>query len=405
MPKPLAGGHELLLTHQELSGSGEDHRALRRVDPTVLKQKCQRDKELVEEPKSFIHIPKEGTGNDSSSGERRPSGICQLQTSSRSVQRQAQRTSEEEESSQEQPRKGKSQSQLAQTLPTGVQDPQIGAFISGQSLQYGQNSHGIQSLKAGKDERDFPTQIIQQIQFVKSIIDVEIGKLDANLNKISSDISKLKINEKNSTEWYKLTNVKLDSITNTCDIIESKCQAQEDELGDISISHVNEQLAILRNQFLDIINNTNQFTTHLAKRDSERQKLKNEIIESVKEIHKYYEPHIQRHSKPVTKEKTSVKGSLTPFLVENLICAKDIPKLEELSIFSGEREENHIEFIRTIDMFPEDFHIPNEIIVGRLHSLFTRTAKKWYYKMRQDHGKHDCPWWKSEIIIKWAKNS
>ncbi|MBW0588681.1 hypothetical protein O181_128396, partial [Austropuccinia psidii MF-1] len=29
MNKPLAGGHELLLKHQELSGSGEDHRALR----------------------------------------------------------------------------------------------------------------------------------------------------------------------------------------------------------------------------------------------------------------------------------------------------------------------------------------------------------------------------------------
>ncbi|MBW0591231.1 hypothetical protein O181_130946 [Austropuccinia psidii MF-1] len=27
-PKPLAGGHELLLTHQDLSGSGEDHRTL-----------------------------------------------------------------------------------------------------------------------------------------------------------------------------------------------------------------------------------------------------------------------------------------------------------------------------------------------------------------------------------------
>ncbi|MBW0483436.1 hypothetical protein O181_023151 [Austropuccinia psidii MF-1] len=42
-----------------------------------------------------------------------------------SVQRQAQRTSEEEERSQEPLRKGKRQSQLAQTLPTGVQDPQI----------------------------------------------------------------------------------------------------------------------------------------------------------------------------------------------------------------------------------------------------------------------------------------
>ncbi|MBW0468975.1 hypothetical protein O181_008690 [Austropuccinia psidii MF-1] len=31
MPKPLAGGYELLLTHQELSWSGEDHRAIRQT--------------------------------------------------------------------------------------------------------------------------------------------------------------------------------------------------------------------------------------------------------------------------------------------------------------------------------------------------------------------------------------
>ncbi|MBW0588218.1 hypothetical protein O181_127933 [Austropuccinia psidii MF-1] len=57
MPKPLAGGHELLLTHQELSGSGEDHRTLRRLEPIVLQRQGQKYKELVEEPKSFIHRP------------------------------------------------------------------------------------------------------------------------------------------------------------------------------------------------------------------------------------------------------------------------------------------------------------------------------------------------------------
>ncbi|MBW0539666.1 hypothetical protein O181_079381 [Austropuccinia psidii MF-1] len=56
-------------------------------------------------------------------------------------------------------------------------------------------------------------------------------------------------------------------------------------------------------------------------------------------------------------------------------------------------------------MFQEDFHIPDEMIVGKLRSLFTRTAKKWYYKMRQEHSKHDWLWWKSEIITKWANNS
>ncbi|MBW0536372.1 hypothetical protein O181_076087 [Austropuccinia psidii MF-1] len=38
MPKPLEAGHELLLTHQELSGSGEDHRTLRRVEAIVLQR-------------------------------------------------------------------------------------------------------------------------------------------------------------------------------------------------------------------------------------------------------------------------------------------------------------------------------------------------------------------------------
>ncbi|MBW0554729.1 hypothetical protein O181_094444 [Austropuccinia psidii MF-1] len=55
-------------------------------------------------------------------------------------------------------------------------------------------------------------------------------------------------------------------------------------------------------------------------------------------------------------------------------------------------------------MLQEDLNIPYELIVGKLHSLFTRTAKKWYYKTRQEHGKHDWPWWKSEVIAKWANN-
>ncbi|MBW0524791.1 hypothetical protein O181_064506 [Austropuccinia psidii MF-1] len=114
---------------------------------------------------------------------------------------------------------------------------------------------------------------------------------------------------------------------------------------------------------------------------------------------------MERHSTPLTEENLSVKGSLTPFLGENPICSKDIPKLEEWPTFFGEGEYNHFKLIRTIDMLKEDFDIPDEIIVGKLHSLFTRTAKKWYYEMRLDHGKDDWPWWKYEIITKWANNS
>ncbi|MBW0538125.1 hypothetical protein O181_077840 [Austropuccinia psidii MF-1] len=176
-------------------------------------------------------------------------------------------------------------------------------------------------------------------------------------------------------------------------------------MEDLFILNINDKLRILKDQVLEKTKNTNQFATHLAKSDSERQKLKNEIIANVEQMHKNYEPHMPRHSTPLTEEKRSVKGSLTPFLGENVISEKDIPKLEECPTLSGEGEYNHIEFIRTIDMLQEDFHIPDEIIVGKLHCLFTKTAKKWYYKMRLDQGKHDWSCWNSEVITKWANNS
>ncbi|MBW0534532.1 hypothetical protein O181_074247 [Austropuccinia psidii MF-1] len=288
MPKPLAGGHELLLTHQELSESGEDHRTLRRLEPIFLQGQGQKDKELVEEPKSFIHRPEERVGNDSSLGDRGPSGVYQLQTSSSSVQRQAQSTSEETERYQEPSRKGQGKSQLEQPLPTGIQDSQIGSFSRGQ--------------------------------------------------------------------------------------IESQVQDNEEE--DLSLLNINNQFRILKDHVLEITRNTNQFATNLVKSDSERQKLKDQIIANVEQIHKNYEPHIPRHSTPLTEDKLSFKESLTPLLGENVISAKDIPKLEELPTFSGEGEYSHIELIRTIDMLQEDFHITDEIIVGKLHSLFTKTAKE-----------------------------
>ncbi|MBW0539691.1 hypothetical protein O181_079406 [Austropuccinia psidii MF-1] len=79
MPKPLAGGHELLLTDQDISGPGEDHRNLRRVEPIGLQRQGKRDNELVEEATSFIHRPEEGVGNDPSFGERRTSAVYRRQ--------------------------------------------------------------------------------------------------------------------------------------------------------------------------------------------------------------------------------------------------------------------------------------------------------------------------------------
>ncbi|MBW0523291.1 hypothetical protein O181_063006 [Austropuccinia psidii MF-1] len=241
MPKPFAGGHELLLTHQVLSGSGEDHRALRRLEPIFLQTQGQKDKELAEEPKSFISRPEEGIGNAPALEEGPVAS-----TSSRSIQREAQRTSEEEKRSQDPSGLGQRQSQSAQTLLTRVKDPQIGAFSRGQCLQYGRDSYGIHSQRAGKDEQDLSMQVKDEIKFVKSSIDVELGKFDAKLKKIKSDISELKMNDKMYTEWYELTNVRIDSITNTCDIIQFKCKVHNDEMEDLSILNINDELRILK---------------------------------------------------------------------------------------------------------------------------------------------------------------
>ncbi|MBW0591134.1 hypothetical protein O181_130849 [Austropuccinia psidii MF-1] len=91
--------------------------------------------------------------------------------------------------------------------------------------------------------------------------------------------------------------------------------------------------------------------------------------------------------------------------VETACNFKDIPRLEEWPTFSGKGEYNHMEFMKTIDMFKEDFNIPDEYISAILSSLFTKSAKKWYYKMRRDHGKHSWPWWKEQIISKWENDS
>ncbi|MBW0478845.1 hypothetical protein O181_018560 [Austropuccinia psidii MF-1] len=220
-------------------------------------------------------------------------------------------------------------------------------------------------------------KIIQEIQFFNNSINVELGKIDEKIAKITSDVNDFKNNDTDSAKFQNSKIDRLDIICRTCDRIQK------------------------------IVKHTNQLATHLARSDSERLKLKDEILAHVEKIHKNYEPspHIPRNSTPFTEEKHSLNGILVPFLGENAISANYIPRLEEWPKFSGEGEYYHIEFIRTIDMFQEDFNVSYETIMGKLQSLFTKTAKKWYDKMRQDHGNNDWSGWKSELVTKWTNNS
>ncbi|MBW0476221.1 hypothetical protein O181_015936 [Austropuccinia psidii MF-1] len=198
------------------------------MESIVLQGQGEKDQELVEKPNYFIHRPEERAGNDLSFEEGRTSGINQLQANFRSVQIQAQRSSEEADRSKEQLGKRQRQIQLALTFPHKGTGFQIRAFSCGQCIQYVQNPYGIHSQGAGKDEKYFSTQIMDEMKHIKSSIDVQLGKFVKELKKLTSNINYLRKNHRTFTDWYRVTDVRLDSISNTCDIIVRKFQVQND---------------------------------------------------------------------------------------------------------------------------------------------------------------------------------
>ncbi|MBW0572340.1 hypothetical protein O181_112055, partial [Austropuccinia psidii MF-1] len=62
---------------------------------------------------------------------------------------------------------------------------------------------------------------------------------------------------------------------------------------------------------------------------------------------------------------------------------KEVPKLKEWPHFSGEGEYDHMEFTRGIDMIKEDFELPDRLVTARFNTLLTRSAHRWYIKLRQ----------------------
>ncbi|MBW0557851.1 hypothetical protein O181_097566 [Austropuccinia psidii MF-1] len=95
--------------------------------------------------------------------------------------------------------------------------------------------------------------------------------------------------------------------------------------------------------------------------------------------------------------------NLEPSMGQALL--KEVPKLKEWPHFSGEGEYDHMEFIRGIDMIKEDFELPDRLVTARFNTLFTKSAHRWYIKIRQAHGHQSWTWWKTQIINKWANDA
>ncbi|MBW0552203.1 hypothetical protein O181_091918 [Austropuccinia psidii MF-1] len=84
---------------------------------------------------------------------------------------------------------------------------------------------------------------------------------------------------------------------------------------------------------------------------------------------------------------------------------EEVPKIKEWPHFSGEREYYHMEFIRGTKMIKEDLELPEIFVTARFNTLFTKSAHRWYIKLRQAHGHQSWTWWKTKIINKWANYS
>ncbi|MBW0517721.1 hypothetical protein O181_057436 [Austropuccinia psidii MF-1] len=63
-----------------------------------------------------------------------------------------------------------------------------------------------------------------------------------------------------------------------------------------------------------------------------------------------------------------------------------------------------MEFIIVIDIIKADFELPERLVTARFNTLFTRSAHRWYIKLRQAHGPQSWTWWKTQIINKWEND-
>ncbi|MBW0530275.1 hypothetical protein O181_069990 [Austropuccinia psidii MF-1] len=155
---------------------------------------------------------------------------------------------------------------------------------------------------------------------------------------------------------------------------------------DTSIYFITRKLKELIIQVQNLENSTGHnaalFQEQLEKSDKGRLELKEDIQSSINNI-SLKNDFSRQLDRNVLKLNNDLNNTISSNEEVKTACnLKDNPRLEEWQTFSGGGEYNHMEFMKTTDMFKEDFNIPDEYISARLHSLFTKSENKWFYKMR-----------------------
>ncbi|MBW0593442.1 hypothetical protein O181_133157 [Austropuccinia psidii MF-1] len=159
---------------------------------------------------------------------------------------------------------------------------------------------------------------------------------------------------------------------------------------------------------------------HVEKSDEARMNLKDDIQSEIRLIPEKMDkineansnmPNLSTpfsHIRSPVEPKEELKNQFITDLSHhdnNQVLMKGAPQLEEWPTFTGEGEYDHMSFIKTIDMLQEDYAIPDELITARLHSLFEKSEKRWYYGIRQTNGKKTWSWWKQKILTKSANDA
>ncbi|MBW0464110.1 hypothetical protein O181_003825 [Austropuccinia psidii MF-1] len=141
--------------------------------------------------------------------------------------------------------KGKGKANWSTNYPQGYRIHKLEPSAMESVLNMARTIMEFTAKEKERMKRTFTCKKYNKIQFVETSIDVELGKFDEKLNKITSDINDLKRNDRTSSEWHKLKTARLESISNTCDRIESKYKVQDDRMEDLSIANINDKLTIL----------------------------------------------------------------------------------------------------------------------------------------------------------------
>ncbi|MBW0559039.1 hypothetical protein O181_098754 [Austropuccinia psidii MF-1] len=344
-PESLSTGNnrDIPVSVQELKDRGTSQG----LDTHVLQRTSPTDKSFIEKPNYVIRGPEEEVGPRQTKQPSGSSPSLHKQNSTSTSAQQAQANTKDQPEGQER-LKGKGKAQMEQALPTELQDSQEREDSHGQCVQYGKNSEGIQKQGRGKIQQIFSkvdlVKLVNQIETFNKEIITKLKTFEYIQQKLGNEILQVKESQK--------TMIGLENINK----------------DNIFLAQICARLKELRIQVKNFENSTGHhaavFQEQLEKSDKERIELKEDIQSSINTI--LLKNELPRQSTPILDRNvlnvnTDLNHEISSNVEVEAACNfKDIPRLEEWPTFSGEGGYNHMEFMKTIYMFKEDFNIPDE---------------------------------------------